>query len=143
MRLLAWTADLISTYGIDGVRIDTVPYVPKQFWRRLTHEALNGTYAVGEVLISDKPLSYIAGYQQSPAAGDVLDAVLNYPLFFALRDAFMTPDRDGGGLGALATLIRQEQAAFRDWSALGVFLDNHDQPRFLLAQPDRTLYRNG
>lgn len=141
--LLDWTDQLLNQYNVDGIRIDTVAYVGKSFWQQLTKTALNGTYAVGEVLIGDKPLSYIAGYQyseDSEAQGTVLDAVLNYPLFFSLRDAFMSTS--GNGMAALAAQLQSEQSTFHDYSALGTFLDNHDQPRFLLAQQDRILYQN-
>ena len=28
-----WIKTFVSTYGFDGIRIDTVPYVPKWFWK--------------------------------------------------------------------------------------------------------------
>jgi len=142
-QLLEWTNQLISEYSVDGLRIDTVAYVSKQFWQKLSQQSLNGTYAVGEVLISNRPLSYLAGYQNSndnEAQGAVLDAVLNYPLFFSLRDAFMSTH--GNGLSALASQLDQQRSGFKDSAALGTFVDNHDQTRFLLQQQDRALYRN-
>jgi glycosidase len=40
---------LITEYGVDGLRIDTVPEVPAEFWHDLTQNTLAGGYAVGEV----------------------------------------------------------------------------------------------
>lgn len=48
--LISWISDLVTTYAIDGIRIDTIPYVPKQFWREFTAAA--GVYSVGEVFDS-------------------------------------------------------------------------------------------
>ena len=31
-KLLSWIHDLVAKYNIDGIRIDTVPEVPKWFW---------------------------------------------------------------------------------------------------------------
>merc|ERR1712216_272065 len=48
-QLLAWTDQLLTNYSVDGIRIDTLAYVSKTFWQRLSQQSLNGTYAVGEV----------------------------------------------------------------------------------------------
>jgi hypothetical protein len=95
-QLVKWMSGLQQQYGFDGVRIDTVPYVPKSFWKALKTGALQQTYAVGECLV---PISMheIAGYQRSSSEGvngPLLDGILNYPLFAALRSAF----QQGGSL---------------------------------------------
>ena len=54
-QLIAWIADLQTTYQFDGVRIDTVPYVSQPFWHAFQEQGLGGakTYSVGEVLVSN------------------------------------------------------------------------------------------
>lgn len=27
-----WVSNTVKTYGFDGIRIDTIPHVPKDFW---------------------------------------------------------------------------------------------------------------
>lgn len=59
--------------------MDTTPEVPKDFW--LEYAASAGVYQIGEVFNGD--IGYVAGYQ-----GEALDATLNYPLYFTLKDVF-------------------------------------------------------
>lgn len=58
-HLLTWIHDLVQTYNIDGLRIDTIPEVPKWFWQKFQESA--GCYCVGEVF--DGRIDYIADYQ--------------------------------------------------------------------------------
>lgn len=44
-KLLEWIRNLVQKYKLDGIRIDTVPEVPKWFWRQFQDSA--GVYAVG------------------------------------------------------------------------------------------------
>ena len=55
--LKAWIKGLIKVYKIDGLRIDTVPEVPKSFWAEFTKES--GVYTVGEVFDGD--MGYVSG----------------------------------------------------------------------------------
>jgi alpha-amylase len=43
--LLSWIKNLITKYHIDGIRIDTVPEVPKWFWAQFAQSS--GVYTVG------------------------------------------------------------------------------------------------
>jgi alpha-amylase len=43
--LLSWIKNLVTKYKIDGLRIDTVPEVPKTFWKQFSTAA--GVYTVG------------------------------------------------------------------------------------------------
>lgn len=78
-QLLDWIDWLVSTYDIDGLRIDTIPEVPKWFWKEFQKRA--GCYAVGEVF--DGRIDYIADYQNPNGGG--LDALLNYPLSITMK----------------------------------------------------------
>eukprot|EP00729_Bicosta_minor_P011305 gene11305-17960_t len=136
--LIKWMSGLQQQYGFDGIRIDTVPYVNKQFWKQFKTAALPDTYCVGEVLVDrSSDLNYVSGYQTATGdegvTGPLLDGVLNYPLFFALRDVFMS--NPSSSLSKLHDAWLQLAATFKD--------ENHDQPRWLLGNSDPASYQNG
>lgn len=106
-------------YKIDGIRIDTIPEVPKWFWSQFSASA--AVYTIGEVF--DGSMSYIGGYVGS------VDAVLNYPFFFVVRDVlFNTKD-----MSALRTFYSDwgKNLAADNLNYLGNFCDNHDNARTL------------
>jgi len=107
---------LVASSGADGLRVDTVKHVPAPFWR--DWNAAAGVYTLGEIL--DGSVQKVASYSYQ------LDASLDYPLYFAIRDAFAK----GGSARALGGVLGQD-AAYSDPLLAGVFVDNHDQPRFL------------
>lgn len=59
-----------NQYIVDGLRVDTVKHVQKDFWPGYNEAA--GVYCVGEVLDGDA--DYTCPYQE------VMDGVLNYPM---------------------------------------------------------------
>ncbi|KAE8414637.1 glycoside hydrolase superfamily [Aspergillus pseudocaelatus] len=65
-----WVEALVSNYSIDGLRVDTVKHVQKDFWRGYNQAA--GIYCIGEVFNGD-PI-YTCPYQ------DIMDGVLKYPM---------------------------------------------------------------
>jgi len=69
--------------------------------------------------------AYVGPYQ-----GPVT-ALFNYPMYYTISNVF------GGGdyMGNIKTRYEQEDPYFSDISALGVFVDNHDNPRFLYNHP--------
>jgi alpha-amylase len=129
--LTSWLATTVSRYSINGLRIDTVPEVNKPFWKQFVAAAQ--TYAVGEVFNGDP--SYVGSYQQPDGP---LPGVLSYPLFFALRNVFAKQQ----SMNQLQTLNQQYAKSLGDVNLTGVFVDNHDNPRFLSQQSDATLYKN-
>eukprot|EP00040_Diaphanoeca_grandis_P004152 m.27287 g.27287 ORF g.27287 m.27287 type:complete len:577 (-) comp15720_c1_seq1:61-1791(-) len=140
-QLVLWMQNLQKAYNFDGIRIDTVPYVPKVFWHALKTQALPNTYAVGEVLIGGVDNNYDAGYQYSNDGGvngPLLDGILNYPFFWALRNCF----QKGGALSDLQQQWQSIASTFKDVGALGIFAENHDQDRWLLGNPDQNTYKN-
>ncbi|KFY46203.1 hypothetical protein V494_00555 [Pseudogymnoascus sp. VKM F-4513 (FW-928)] len=112
-------ADIVNTYGIDGIRLDTAKHVPKEYLTKF-QEAV-GVYVTGEVL--DGNPDFVAGYEGP------LSRVLNYPLWYPLIDSLM-----GGDFSTLASMMSTEVSLFSDVNALTNFLDNHDQPRFVSRQ---------
>ena len=131
--LYAWISSLVSSHAIDGLRVDTVPYVRPAFWRRF--EAAAGVFAVGEV--DDGGIPFVAPFQAPSGADASLSGVLAYPLFFTLRAVF----QQRGSMRALGDAWRQAGAAFADVGALGAFTDNHDNPRFLAGSSCVGCYR--
>jgi alpha-amylase len=125
--LLNWIKNIISTYDIDGLRIDTVPEVSKDFWNQFT--PASGVYTVGEVF--DSRINYVAGYQ-----GPV-SSTLSYPLYFSLTNGFARKQT----LNEIQSTLQQYNQNFKDVSILGTFLENHDNPRFLNIQSDKALYK--
>lgn len=115
--LLDWIQNLVSKYNIDGLRIDTIPEVPKWFWKLFADRA--GVYQVGEVF--DGRMDYVSDYQ------NYIDALLNYPLFFSLKNAFQY----NGSMRQFESTLANINKSFKDSSVLGVFVNNHDNSRFL------------
>lgn len=108
---------------IDGIRIDTVKHVRKDFWPSFT--AASGVYALGEVL--DGSVDYIAPYTE------VMDGIFSYAVYYQSLYAFANP---GGSMATLAETYNDMAAASKDMSLLGTFLDNHDQPRYASTTKD-------
>jgi alpha-amylase len=57
-KLLDWVHNLVQDYDVDGLRIDTVKHIRKDFWPDFSKAA--GVFTLGEVLINDT--SYAAQY---------------------------------------------------------------------------------
>jgi alpha-amylase len=66
-----------------------------------------------------------------------MPGLLQYPMFYAIRDAFMYQK----SLWQLHDKIKKN-VIFKNQHAMGSFLDNHDQQRFLYKQKDLWLYKN-
>jgi len=128
--LNTWVKNLVSTYGADGVRIDTVKHVRKDFWPNFASSA--GVYTIGEVL--DNRTEYVTDYTQ------VLDAVLDYPGWYPLVAGFQT---QYGNLSALADHVTTSQSSYKNGLfGTGAFLENHDQPRFQSLSNDTGRIKN-
>jgi len=116
--LHAWIATLVRTFSIDGLRLDTVKHVPKEFWPGFVRAA--GVWCVGEVLSGDP--DYLSEYQ--PFVGGLLDYATYYPLQRAFR-------REGGGMLEVAGLLSGEyRRKFADTQLLATFMECHDMPRW-------------
>lgn len=124
-----WIKSLISVFGVDGLRIDTVKHVKMSFWPGFRSAA--GLYSLGEVFDSDT--SYTCPYQGQ------LDGLLNYPLYYSTRQAFEDTKGSMWSLNSTITAIHQ---SCQDPTMLGVFSENHDNPRFLSQTNDTHLNMN-
>ena len=84
---------------------------------------------MGEVFNGDP--EYVAGYQGP------LDATLNYPMYFKLKNAFQEKQTMRNVHDGVT-----QNSVFPDVSVLGNFLDNHDNPRFLSQNGDTVVLKN-
>ncbi|KAG0130676.1 glycoside hydrolase superfamily [Tuber indicum] len=126
--LYDWIRNLVSEYSIDGLRLDTVKHVEKDFWPGFTSAA--GVYSIGEVLNGNP--AYVGPYQ------NYVPALVNFPMYYSINDCYAR--RHG-----LWDLVRQHDrvsSAFSRPELLGTFLDNHDVRRFLNINNDWTLLKN-
>ena len=125
--------------GVDGFRLDTVKHVEEDFWDEFSPAIRN--YAgekkflqFGEVWKGAH--SDLYRYTQ----GERLDSVLNYVLYFRIKDVFI----GGGSTSALTDeLAGRENGGYRTAGIAGGgaelganevivnFIDNHDNRRFL------------
>jgi alpha-amylase len=123
-KLLDHVRWLVRESGADGLRVDTVKHVPKAFWSDWVVAA--NTFTIGEVL--DGSVDANAAYAH------ILSATLDYPMYFAIASAL----GKGGSARQLGGVLAQD-GKYRDASLQGVFVDNHDQPRFLCGAGDAEL----
>ncbi|KIP10336.1 glycoside hydrolase family 13 protein [Phlebiopsis gigantea 11061_1 CR5-6] len=113
-----WIQSLVKTYNIDGLRIDAAKHVDPAFWPQFCGAA--GVYCIGEVFGDDIDF---ASTWQGP-----LDAILQYPMYNALVEAFAIPGPQN--MSAMTDVIAQSKQKFKDPSVLGNFLENQDLPRW-------------
>ncbi|KIY48805.1 glycoside hydrolase family 13 protein [Fistulina hepatica ATCC 64428] len=128
--LNTWIKDLVSEYEVDGIRIDTVKHVRKDFWPAFASSA--GVFTIGEVFTDN--VTYAAPYTE------VVDAILDYPTWTALTEGFQS---GSGKLSALKAVVTEAQSLYAHGEFLtGSFLENHDQLRFQARTTDAGLVRN-
>lgn len=112
----------VAATGVDGFRLDTVRHVPKDYWQRYV-AAIKARYPdfffLGEVWHND--YGYLAGYQKVG-----IDGLMDFPLYNAITKTFA----QGAGLDPILWVLQtREIVPHPDF--LGVFVDNHDVPRFV------------
>lgn len=121
----------VGESGIDGIRQDTWPYVPRGFWRdwmtkiRREYPKLR---VVGEVSDGDPTLVsfFQGGRVQYDGIDDKVDALFDYPLFYPMRSAF----GQGKPLRDVAIMLSRDRL-YPNPNALVTFLGLHDVPRFM------------
>ncbi|KAK8190444.1 glycoside hydrolase superfamily [Phyllosticta capitalensis] len=125
----SWIKELVSNYSIDGLRIDTAKHVDKSFWPDFNTAA--GVFCTGEVFDGDP--AYTCPYQE------VLDSVLNYPIYYPLTRTFTS---SSGSISDLASEINTVKSTCKDSTLLGTFSENHDVTRFASLTSDLSQARN-
>jgi glycosidase len=120
----------VESANVDGIRLDTFPYVSRAFWHDF-HVALHNTYpqltTVGEVFHRDPEVtSFFAGGVTHGGIDTDLDTPFDFPLYFALRDV-LAHDQP---MTELAKVLRQD-SLYPHPERLVTFIGNHDTTRFL------------
>ncbi|APA12148.1 hypothetical protein sscle_09g069180 [Sclerotinia sclerotiorum 1980 UF-70] len=124
-----WIKSLVTNYSIDGLRVDTVRHVEKDFWPLFNEAA--GVYCVGEV--ADGDVDYLCDYQNH------MDGLLSYASYYQLIPFFSNSSATSENL---IGQIQHQNTQCKDTTLLGTFTENHDQPRFGNYTSDLTLAKN-
>jgi alpha-amylase len=133
--LNTWIKEMVSNYSIDGIRLDTAPYIPKWYLKQFQEAA--GVYVIGEATTFN--ISYLRDYQGTCETCGHVQGMFNFPFWHKMRETFV----NGGPMRELADKMHEmESAGFRDTALLGNFVDNQDQPRFLNMRHDIVLLKN-
>ncbi|KAL4757547.1 glycoside hydrolase superfamily [Aspergillus foveolatus] len=123
-----WITWLVKEYEFDGLRIDTVKHVEKDFWSDFSSAA--GVYTIGEVFDGDP--DYLAGYAST------MDGLLNYAVYYPVNNFY----QQAGSAQDIVNMHDKIDNSFPDPSALGTFIDNHDNARWLSKKDDKSLLKN-
>ena len=115
--------------GIDGYRLDTFPYVPREFWSQW-HRALFAEYpsmtTIGEVFDRDPSITafFAGGRAQFDGIDSGVTTVFDYPAYFALRGAVGSSSSD-----PTITDVLSKDRLYTHPELLITFLGNHDVSR--------------
>ena len=130
----------VGMSGMDGIRQDTWPYVPRWYWRdwmtaiRREYPSLR---VVGEVFDGDPSMIafFEGGRMQWDGIDDEVDMLFDFPLFYPVRNAFAR----GGSVREVAQMLSRDHL-YRAPQNLVTFLGLHDVQRFMHepgATPER------
>ena len=130
----------VEETGADGLRIDTFPYVGREFWHEYMAE-LKTLYPrlteVGEVSNGDPVITSSFADGVTRAGIDTgLYTPFDFPVYFAAQDVFV----NGAPMRRLADVLGQD-SLYPHADRLVPFLDNHDKPRFAGQVSDASLRR--
>jgi neopullulanase len=120
----------VETANLDGIRLDTFPYVGRAFWHDF-HAELHSVFprltTVGEIFHRDPEVtSFFAGGVAHDGIDTGLDTPFDFPAYFTLRDVII----NGRPMTELASLLRQD-ALYPHPDRLATFIGNHDTTRFI------------
>jgi glycosidase len=112
----------VGMTGFDGIRQDTLPYVPVAFWKQWSaalHKQYPKLRAVGEVFDGDPAVP-------SFFQGSAVDTVFDFPTYFNIRDVFAK----GASFETAAKTLAKDRY-YQDPNSLVTFLGLHDVARFM------------
>lgn len=121
----------VGEAGFDGIRQDTLPYVPRKFWHDWS-AALKRQYArlraVGEVFDGDPaiPSFFQGGVKRFDDVDSGIDTVFDFPMYYAIRDIFA----NGKPMDQAAKTLAKDRL-YPNAEALVTFLGLHDVSRFM------------
>jgi glycosidase len=120
--------------GLDGIRMDTYPYAYKDFmakWMQRVLKEYPQFTVVGETWFQKE--THTAYWQEeSPVSGGYasrLPSVTDFPMQFALKDAFTEQEGWTSGLARFYYVLAQD-FIYSDPFCNVIFADNHDLTRF-------------
>lgn len=128
----------IASTGIDGIRADTMPYVPREFWHEWNaaiHKEYPDFKTLGEVFDADPAIVsfFQGGNAKYDGVDSSMDALFDFPLYGAVRRAFAqakpVPD---------LAFVTGHDSLYSRPNDLVTFLGNHDVARFL-NEPGATI----
>ena len=121
-----WT----ESAGLDGLRLDTFPYVGRAFWHDFhaeLHELYPHLTTVGEVFNPDPTVtSFFAGGVAHDGIDTGLDTPFDFPTYNVLRAALTGKEP----MSAFENVLRQDRL-YPHPERLVPFLNNHDTTRFM------------
>lgn len=121
----------LGVAGFDGIRQDTLPYVPRTFWRDW-EAAIKREYpnvnVVGELYDGDPALVsfFQGGRVRFDGVDSGVDMLFDFPLFYPIRRAFA----EGKPVREVAMLLARDHL-YPNPDVLVTFLGNHDILRFM------------
>jgi glycosidase len=124
----------VGRTGLDAIRQDTLPYVPRSFWRDWM-AAIKREYpkliVIGETYDGDP--SQVAFFQGGVKRFDGIDSGIDtefdFPLFYTIREAFAK----GGEIKPIPMMLARDYL-YPNPSILVPFLGLHDMLRFMSEQ---------
>jgi len=121
----------IASTGLDGIRMDTLPYVPRAFWRDWM-AAIKREYpnfrVVGEMFDGDPAVVsfFQGGRKQFDGIDTGVDALFDFPQYYAIRHAFA----EGKPIREVANTLAHDWL-YPNPNELVTFLGLHDVARFM------------
>lgn len=125
----------IESGTLDGLRLDTFPYVDRSFWHKF-HAELHALYpnltTVGEVYSGDPTVvSYFDGGAKRAGIDTGVDTLFDFPSYFALRSILAGTFPAGGASMTMLKNVDRLDWLYPHASQLVTFLGNQDTGRFL------------
>ncbi|RHZ70159.1 hypothetical protein CDV55_102065 [Aspergillus turcosus] len=124
-----WAQNMISTYQIDGLRIDAAKHVDTGFLSNFG-KALSDTFMTGEVY--QQEVDIICDYKNN-----YITSVPNFPVYFSVLDAFTK-----GNTSSLSNIVEVMKNSCNDVTGMTTFTESHDVNRFANFTQDMALAKN-
>lgn len=121
----------IGVTGLDAIRQDTLPYVPRAFWREWM-AAIKREYpsvnVVGELYDGDPALVsfFQGGAPRFDNVDSKIDSLFDFPLFYPVRRAFA----EGRPVREVVQMLARDHL-YPNPYMLVTFIGNHDMLRFM------------
>ena len=134
----------IESGTLDGLRLDTFPYVDRAFWQDF-HAELHDIYphltTVGEIFNPDPTIvSYFSGGVKHAGIDTGLYTPFDFPSYFALRQTLTGSMPTGDAPMTRLTEVQRQDWLYPHPERLAMFLGNHDTERFM-SEPGATAAR--